>query len=86
MTTTGLSGWAALSTSGLVALVVPAEARHLVILADHDRSGAGERASRKAAARWLAEDRRAQIALPPEPGTDIADVLLNGREANRVVA
>jgi hypothetical protein len=75
MVATRLPGWAALSTSGLVALRLPPIVRTVIILADHDRSGAGERAARSAAARWLAEGRRVRIAMPPEPGTDIADVL-----------
>src|SRR5204863_3073551 len=57
MQATGLPAWAALSTSGLVALVLPPlpPAATVVILADNDANGAGERAARKAAARWLAE-------------------------------
>ena len=54
----------------------------VVILADHDANGAGEHAARAAAARWLAEGRRVRIALPPEPGTDFADLLL-GSSASR---
>jgi putative DNA primase/helicase len=75
MQATGLPAWAALSTSGLKTQILPPIVRELVILADHDVSGAGERAAYAAADRWLAEGRRVRIALPPEPGTDIADVL-----------
>jgi hypothetical protein len=39
-------------------------------------NGAGERAARAAAQRWLGEGRNVRLALPPEPGTDFADVLL----------
>jgi putative DNA primase/helicase len=79
MQATALPAWAALSTSGMVALILPPVVRHVVILADNDRSGAGERAARSAAARWLREgDRRVRLALPPEPGTDFND-LLTGR-------
>jgi hypothetical protein len=73
--------WAALSTSGMIALVLPPIVRGIVILADHDVSGAGERAARAAAARWLAEGRRVRIATPPAPGTDFADVLFGGSYA-----
>jgi hypothetical protein len=76
MQSTGIPAWAALSTSGLIALVLPPVVRHIIILADNDRSGAGERAARAAAARWIAESRRVRIAIPPEPGTDFNDVLL----------
>jgi putative DNA primase/helicase len=75
MTATGMPGWAALSTSGLVALVLPPIAREVVILADNDRSGAGERAAFNAALRWLSEGRCVRMALPPQPDTDFADVL-----------
>jgi putative DNA primase/helicase len=67
--------WAALSASGLVAVVLPPIVRSVIILADHDASGAGERAARVAAARWVDEGRRVRIALPPEPGLDFNDVL-----------
>jgi hypothetical protein len=67
--------WAALSASGLTALVLPPSVRQVVILADNDATGAGERAAQCAARRWLAEGRRVRIALPPQPGTDFADVL-----------
>ena len=76
MQATGLPGWAALSTSGLVALRLPAIVRTLIILADNDESGAGERAAYAAADRWLAEGRRVRIVMPPERGTDMADVLM----------
>jgi putative DNA primase/helicase len=67
MQATGAPTWAALSTSGMVSLVLPPIVRTVVILADHDANGAGERAARTAAARWLAEGRRVRIALPPTP-------------------
>jgi phage/plasmid primase-like uncharacterized protein len=80
---TTMPAWAALSTSGLVALVLPPIVRTIVILADHEVSGAGERAARTAAARWLAEGRRVRLAMPPEPATDFNDVLL-GRDHTRI--
>jgi hypothetical protein len=88
MQATGLPAWAALSTSGLMALVLPPLplAATVVILADNDVSHAGERAARMAAARWLAEGRQVRIALPPEPGSDMNDVLLWDREASRDAA
>jgi hypothetical protein len=75
MQATTQPGWAALSTAGMVALLLPPIVRTVIILADHDVTGAGERAARTAAARWLAEGRRVRIAMPPVPGTDMADVL-----------
>jgi putative DNA primase/helicase len=81
MQATAMPSWAALSTSGLAALILPPIVGTIIILADHDRNGAGERAARIAAARWLAEGRRVQIAMPPEPDTDFNDVLI-GEAAN----
>jgi hypothetical protein len=75
MEATGMPAWAALSTSGMVALILPPTVRSVVILVDHDRNGAGGRAAFAAGQRWLAEGLRVRLALPPEPGTDMADVL-----------
>jgi putative DNA primase/helicase len=86
MQATTIPAWAALSTSGLVALVLPPMVRAVLILADHDRSGAGERAARAVAQRWLAEGRRVRLAMPPEPGTDFNDVLLAGQGVRDVAA
>jgi hypothetical protein len=83
MQVTVQAAWAAVSTSGIVALRLPPIVRTVVILADHDRSGAGERAAQTAARRWLAEGRRVRIAMPPESDTDMADVLA-GRAYARI--
>jgi putative DNA primase/helicase len=82
MQATAMPAWAALSTSGMVAVVLPPMVRTVIILADHDVSGAGERAARTAGARWLAEGRRVRIAMPPEPGSDFNDVLAGRANAS----
>ncbi|WP_292611453.1 toprim domain-containing protein, partial [Nitrobacter sp. 62-13] len=68
--------WATLSTSNLEQVVLPAEARKVVLLADHDPSGAGARAAAAAAARLHAEGRRVFIAMPPKEGEDFNDLLV----------
>jgi hypothetical protein len=78
-----LPGWAALSAGGIERLILPAEARHLVIAGDHDRSGVGQLAAARAAARWRGEGRRVRIAIPPQPGSDWNDVAL-GRAPARI--
>ena len=78
MPATGLPGWAALSTSGLVALTLPPIVRTVIILADHDRSGAGERAAYAPRRDCSPKVGACRIALTPKPGTDFADVLANG--------
>jgi phage/plasmid primase-like uncharacterized protein len=75
-TACSMPAWAALSAGGIRKLVLPQEATHLIIAADHDASGTGQRAARDAAQRWLAEDRRVRIAMSSEPGEDMADVLV----------
>ncbi len=67
--------WAALSTSGLRALVLPGSVRDVIVLADGDDPG--EAAARDCALRWMREGRRVRIARPPR-GLDFNDVLLGG--------
>jgi hypothetical protein len=76
MQATAQPAWAALSTSGMTVLWLPSIVRHVIILADHDRSGAGERAARTAAQRWLGQGRRVEIYMSPHVGEDAADRLL----------
>ena len=63
----------------------PPLASLVIVAADHDRNGVGERAARIAAGRWLVEGRRVRIAMPPEPGSDFND-LLNMTVARHVAA
>jgi putative DNA primase/helicase len=70
-----IPAWAALSAGGIRSLVLPREATQVIICADHDTSGVGERAARDAAARWLADGRRVKLALPPRAGSDFNDIL-----------
>lgn len=74
---TGLPTWAALSTSGLEAAILPpvVEVPEVVICADNDESGAGQRAAEYAASRWEAEGRRVRIVMPPNQGSDFNDLL-----------
>ena len=77
MQATGSSAWAALSTSGLCALHLPADIREVIVLADGDDPG--EAAALDAARRWKREGRTVRVARPPL-GMDFNDVLL-GRHA-----
>jgi hypothetical protein len=79
----GLAGWAALSAPGLVSLVLPPSVDRVLIAADNDVNGRGQRAARKAASKWLAEGRAVKIAMPPSPGSDWNDVLM-GRAPARI--
>lgn len=73
MQATGHPSWAALSTSGMRALDLPAGVREVIVLADGDEPG--EAAARDCAMRWMGEGRRVRIARPPR-GMDFNDVLL----------
>src|SRR5512132_258922 len=73
MQATGHPAWAALSTSGLLSLDLPSDARDVIVLADAD--DAGQAAARDAALRWRREGRRVRIAYPPQ-GMDFNDMLL----------
>jgi hypothetical protein len=86
MTATGLPGWAALSANGLDRLILPSRTRTVVICADHDASGVGERAAHNAARRWLAEGRYVQPVIPRDIGTDMADLLIAGERLDDVAA
>ncbi len=77
MIATGLPGWAALSPSGIASLVLPHEIQRVLIFADYDANGVGERAAWAARNRWCAEGRAALIARPPKPG-DANDLLTSG--------
>lgn len=59
--------WAALDAHNLANLPVLPDVETLVIFADKDPSGVGERAGRSLAQRWHRAGRRVWIALPPGP-------------------
>lgn len=67
--------WAALSAPGLEQIKLPTEAKRIVILADHDASGAGQRAAEALADRLLAEGRECAVAMPDKEGEDFNDLL-----------
>jgi hypothetical protein len=70
------TGYAALSATGIAALVLPPEARRVVIAADNDQSGVGLKGGSVAARRWCGEMRRVRIDMPQDAGTDWNDVLV----------
>jgi phage/plasmid primase-like uncharacterized protein len=70
----GLPSWAAISAGNLAKrLVLPSEARRVIIAADPD--DAGRNAAREAWLRWKDEGRDVQIALPDREGCDFNDLL-----------
>ncbi|MBL8808125.1 MAG: toprim domain-containing protein [Rhodospirillales bacterium] len=73
---TGLATWAAMFADNILALALPdlPLASDLVIAADHDENGVGQKAAEAAAERWARQGRRVRIALPPRVGTDFNDM------------
>jgi hypothetical protein len=75
MQATGLPAWAALSTTGLVALELPPTICRVIVLADGDEPG--EAAAKLCSRRWTSEGRSVSIARAPK-GQDFNDVLFHG--------
>lgn len=71
-----LPGWAALCEGGIERLVLPPSVRKVIICADNDKSGVGQRAAARAEQRWTREGRLVKIATPPMPDSDWNDVLM----------
>jgi hypothetical protein len=79
----GLPAWSAVYAGGLKSLALPPEARRVIVAADNDVSGAGQRNARAAYERLTAEGRSVRIGLPPDVGTDFNDVLRRRNDAQR---
>jgi putative DNA primase/helicase len=69
-----LAVWAALSAPGIRALQLPEVVQELIICADNDPNGTGERAAKAAAMRFVNEGRKVRIALPTN-ANDFNDLL-----------
>ena len=73
-----LPGWSGISADNLKdAVELPPAVRRIVIAADNDTSGAGQRAALEAHRRWVAEGRAVRIVMPPCVG-DFNDLLQEG--------
>jgi Toprim domain len=75
----GRAGWAAVYAGGLKTLELPSTVRAVIIAADNDASGAGQRNALAAYDRWTAEGRSVRIKTPPDTGDDFNDVLTKRR-------
>ena len=73
-----LPGWSAVSAGGLKALKLPPSVRNIIIVADNDASGTGQRSAVAAGQRWKAEGRAVRAVVPLITG-DFNDVLNRGR-------
>lgn len=75
MVATALPTWSALSSGGLMRVILPATERMVLICGDNDENGIGQCAARALAERLVAEGRQVRVAIPPRPGTDFNDLL-----------
>ena len=71
----GLPGWSAVYAGGLKTIEIPPAVRGIVIAADNDVSGTGQRNAVEAGRRWKAEDRAVRIVIPKVVGQDSNNVL-----------
>ena len=72
----GRAGWSAVYAGGLKTVELPSTVRAVIIAADNDVSGAGQRNALAAYDRWTAEGRDVRIKCPPDAGDDFNDVLI----------
>ena len=75
--------WSAVYAGGLRSLALPPDVRRIIIAADNDVSGAGQRNALAAYDRWTAAGRSARIKIPPDVGDDFNDVLTKRRRDAR---
>jgi phage/plasmid primase-like uncharacterized protein len=75
----GQAGWAAVCAGGLKTMELPSDVRRIIIAADNDASGAGQRNALAAYDRWTTEGRSVRIKMPPDVGDDFNDVLTKRR-------
>jgi hypothetical protein len=68
--------WSAVHAGGLRSLALPSDVRRVIIAADNDASGVGQRNALAAYDRWTAEGRSVRVKIPPDIGDDFNDVLI----------
>jgi hypothetical protein len=82
-TAAGYAAWSAVSAGGIPGMVLPRIVETVLIVADHDANGVGQRAARKAADQWLAQGRRVRLWLAPREGDDLNDMLIRPQGGDR---
>ncbi|SDM52802.1 Uncharacterized domain associated with phage/plasmid primase [Oryzisolibacter propanilivorax] len=75
----GIPVWPCVSAHGLASFEPPAGVQRIYVFADHDASGAGQRAAERLAQRAARMGLVARTLTPPSPGTDWADELIARR-------
>lgn len=70
--------WASISAHGMEKIVLPTSVHEVVIAADNDKSGQGQKSSLILAHRLMNEGKKVKRLLPPKIGQDFNDILLRG--------
>ena len=70
----GIPTWSVICANGIRGFEPPPECRRLIVFADHDQHGVGQRAAQELARRLTGI--AVEIQLPDQVGTDWNDVLL----------
>jgi hypothetical protein len=78
----GLPGWSAVYAGGLKTVELPLAVRSVVIAADNDVGGTGQRNALAARERWTDEGRAVRIVMPTASGDDFNDVLAKKKGGN----
>jgi phage/plasmid primase-like uncharacterized protein len=72
----GMPAWSCLTAGGLEAVQLPPAIHSVLIAADNDTRGTGQRAADMLAQRLLAEGRAVRVAIPDRVGCDFNDILM----------
>ena len=78
----GYAAWSAVSAGGIPNVMLPRLVEEVVVVADNDANGVGQRAAQRGAERWRAERRRVRIALTTCEGEDLNDMLVSNNGGN----
>jgi putative DNA primase/helicase len=70
----GLPVWALIDAGNMAVFPHLSGIEALTIAADHDLGGTGQQAAERCADAWLAGGSSVRVVVPPEPGSDMADV------------
>jgi putative DNA primase/helicase len=73
---TNIPSWAAISANGMERIILPAIVKNVVIAADNDLSGRGQRAAHVLSQRLIAEGCTVRRVIPQKVGFDFNNVLL----------
>lgn len=76
------AAWSAIAKGGFRTVMLPADVREVLIVADRDKNGEGQRAAERAGVRWRAEGRRVRLWLATREGEDLNDVLVRSRDSS----